>query len=166
VHVSELLNRSVCALAAIVVAGLLAACGSSSSSKTSTSSTSTSASTSGAAGFVSSANNICKSALAKVNAIPKPTSTAGLARYLNQAVPIASNETAQLAALAPPSNLQASYQQFLSLTKRQQALARGAQAAANRGDIARAAVLSQRVQPLSTRSNAVASSIGLTECAK
>ena len=143
-----------------VVLGL-AACGSSSK----TSSTASTA-TSGASGFVSTANSICTTYGAKAAAVPRPSKVSGLTGYLNQVLPVAQQELAKLKALSPPSNQQAAYQRFLSLSQRQLVLTQQALVALNSGDNKKAALLIRREQVLSARGNAAARTAGLVACAR
>lgn len=155
------------ALGAVVLAG----CGGSSDT------TSAGASgTSGASGtalsqdeFVSQANAICKDSNTQVEALKAPTAGSTPADQLptlEKNLSIANDTYAKMSALTPPSDVQAQFAQYLSAAKAQIGLAEDLVIAVNKQDSAKIQSLATQLNAGNSKTDADATSLGLTECAK
>ena len=120
----------------------------------------------GGSDFASKADAICKQSSAQLKAIPRPTTPAGVAPYLNRAGPLLAAAVAKLKTLKAPSDKQAAYQAFLAGSDEELAVVRQAVAVASGGDIAKAASLLQQQSGLITQLHARAKAAGLSACAK
>jgi hypothetical protein len=112
-------------------------------------------------------NAICAGALRDIRALPAPASagasTAGLAKYLQQVVPIIHTEIAGLRKLPRPTRDRALLDRFLAAMGTTEVQYRGLLAAARSGD---AAAVSQALSTIASGPSAdLARQYGLTQCA-
>jgi hypothetical protein len=139
-------------LAAILSAGILSACGGSGASPTAR------------AEFLARANAICASGLRKARQLQQPKSAAGLLPFTERARPIVAKIVAELAAVTPPASSRAAYGKYLAkVTEEVKAI--GQLVVALRGHDIR---LGQSAlgELNSNVSNAEASALGLSQCAR
>jgi hypothetical protein len=120
----------------------------------------------GGSSFTSQANGICKSFTAKINAVAKPTTAAGLATFFDQTLPLVQQGTAKLKALKPPSNKATQYQAYIAVLEQEVAIIQQAAAAAHAGNTNQAVSLARQGGTLSAQDKAAAASLGLSECTK
>lgn len=119
--------------------------------------------------FVSQANAICKEANTKQEALkPPPTGgpSSGFEPFITQSLAITQPLLTQLEALTPPSNLQSDWDKLLADAKAKEALVQKALAAAKANDTSQFSAAIKQVQATAGQGDALAQSIGLTECAK
>jgi hypothetical protein len=117
--------------------------------------------------FVSQANAACKQyqdAYGAVKQPPSNSSTSDVAAYAAQLLPLANRAHAQLAALTPPSDLQAKYTQYLSDNKSQIGLLQDAESAAKAGDVSKTNATLQKLEAGADQVNSEAQDLGLTVC--
>ena len=168
----SIFNRTgLAAIAGCVALGslALAGCGGGGSSSTTGAS-----GTSGAAGttplsqdeFVSQANAACTQYNDAAGALKHPSSNSmsHIAAYTAQLLPLVNRGYAQLAALTPPSDLQAKYAQYLSDTKSQIGLFQDIESAAKAGDASKASATLQKLEAGKGQVDSEAQDLGLTEC--
>lgn len=132
--------------------------------------------TSGASGtalsqdeFVSQANAICKEQNTQVEALKAPTANSTPTEQLpilEQNITIATDTYGKLAAITPPSDMQAKYTQYLSGGKAQIGLANDLVAAIKANDSAKIQSIATQINAGNSKSNSEAGDLGLTECAK
>jgi hypothetical protein len=171
---TSIINRiGLATIAGCVAVGALpfAGCGGSSSSSTTVAS-----GASGAAGtaplsqdeFVSQANAICKETNDKIVGVnaAQSNSLSDLSAMVQDEIPINNEAYAKFAALTPPSDLQAKYNELLSGAKAQEALANQFVDAAKTNDVNQANAILDKAKTLSSRQDSLSKSMGLTECAK
>jgi hypothetical protein len=174
---TSIINRiGLATIAGCVAVGALpfAGCGGSSSSSTTVASGASGAS--GAAGtaplsqdeFVSQANAICKETNDKIVGVnaAQSNSLSDLSAMVQDEIPINNEAYAKFAALTPPSDLQAKYNELLSGAKAQEALANQFVDAAKTNDVNQANAILDKAKTLSSRQDSLSKSMGLTECAK
>jgi hypothetical protein len=143
---------AVAALAALGVAG----CGGGDSNKTLSYSD-----------FGKKANEICKDANTKVNAAGKATGNAQTdAPILAKVIVVIKDSSKKFAELKPPTELQADFDTFKSVTEQQISQAEKAEAAAKAGDQAGYIAVIKGSQSLGKQSDAAASKLGAIECTK
>ena len=119
--------------------------------------------------FVSQANAVCAEANDKteaLKALPSSPTTADVATFTAQSIEIANSSYAALAAITPPSDLQAKYDQWLAAGKAQIAIATKLEQAAKADDTNQVKSIAQQMSSAGDKNNAVATDLGLTECAK
>jgi hypothetical protein len=166
----RIFNRiGLAAIAGCVALGslALAGCGGGGSSSTTGAS-----GTSGAAGttplsqdeFVSQANAACKQYSDAAGALKQPASnsTSDVAAYTAQLLPLVNRAYAQLAALTPPSDLQAKYAQYLSDNKSQIGLLQDLEGAAKAGDASKASAAVQKLDAAKGQVDSEAQDLGLS----
>jgi hypothetical protein len=159
------------ALGSLAVAG----CGGGSSSTTDASGAS---GASGVAGstplskdqFLSQANAICSDVNQKVEALKappeNPQSAAEVVPFLVQGLSVARTGATQLEALNPPPEFQDERDQLVANTKKQLVLTGKAIAAAKANDTSQFQSIANQINAINKQDNEIASSMGLTECAK
>jgi len=153
------------AAASLAVAG----CGGGSSSTTTGASGATGSAPLSQSEFASQANAICKEANTKQEALkPPPTGgpASGFEPFITQSLAITQPLLTQLEALTPPSNLQSDWDKLLADAKAKEALVQKALAAAKANDTSQFSAAIKQVQAMAGQGDALAQSIGLTECAK
>jgi hypothetical protein len=169
------INRiGLAAIAACIAVGALAFAGCGGGSSSSTTGASGASGASGSAPlsqdeFVSQANAICKEGNTKVEALKAPPSggpASGFVSYLEQTIAVQTPLLSQLEALTPPSNLQSDWNKLIADAKQKQALANKALDAAKANDTSQFNAAINQIQAMGNQGDSLASSIGLTECAK
>jgi hypothetical protein len=120
--------------------------------------------------FISQANAICADANGQIEALEAPPQNAQsvteVVPFLEQGFAIASDSATKLEAPTPPSELQSERDELVADTKKKIALTEKAIAAAKADDASQFQALSQQVEAIDNKDDALASSIGITECAK
>ena len=116
------------------------------------------------AAFVARAEGLCTAANRKADALPEPTSFAGLARYLSAYLPIAEKLFADIKALAVPPGDDSTVADMLSAQDVALAKEKEAHAAAQRGNAAQFDRLESEVVTLVTAANAKFDAYGLRAC--
>jgi len=86
--------------------------------------------------------------------------------FITQSLAITQPLLTQLEALTPPSNLQSDWDKLLADAKAKEALVQKALAAAKANDTSQFSAAIKQVQATAGQGDALAQSIGLTECAK
>jgi hypothetical protein len=153
-------------------AGVLAGCGGGSDSTTTAGASGASGTSGGTAlsqdEFVSQANAVCKDVNAKIVALKAPPQgdLSAAADTLDQEIAIITPAISDLSAITPPSDLQSNYTTFVNALKAQVALVTQFASVAKANDTAKAQALAPKIDAASKKNNAVASDLGLTECAK
>ncbi len=167
----SIFNRiGLAAIAGCIALGALAVAGCGSSSSSSSSSTTGASGASGSAPlsqseFVSQANAACKQYQDAYGALkPASNSTSDVAAYAAQGLALANRAYAQLAALTPPSDLQAKYTQYLSDTKSQLGVFQDMESAAKAGDTSKMNAVLQKLEAGAGQVNSEAQDLGLTVC--
>jgi hypothetical protein len=169
----SMFNRiGLAAIAGCVALGALAVAGCGGSSSTDTTGASGASGASGSAPlsqgeFVSQANAACKQYQDAYGAVKQPTSsssTSDVGAYAAQLVSLANRAHAQLAALTPPSDLQAKYSQYLRDNKSQIDLLQDAASAATAGDAGKTSATLQKLEAGADQVNSEAHDLGLTVC--
>jgi hypothetical protein len=99
---------------------------------------------------------------------PPPTGgpASGFEPFITQSLAITQPLLTQLEALTPPSNLQSDWDKLLADAKAKEALVQKALAAAKANDTSQFSAAIKQVQATAGQGDALAQSIGLTECAK
>ena len=142
-------------LAAVGAALLLAGCGGSSGSSSSSSSS-----------FVASANKICAATGAQIEALPAAgNTTTSIAIALGGEIPLITSELSQLKALKPPSSDASDWSSTLSDLAQGSALLPQIEAAAKANNAAQVQALGSQIKPSSDKATALATKLGLTQCA-
>jgi hypothetical protein len=154
------------AIATMAVAG----CGSSSTSTTGASGAT------GASGgtplsqqdFVSQADAACKEGNDKIAALKAPTSSdlSSISSFAAQGLAIDNEIYAKLAAVTPPSDLQAKYSAYLNEAKTQIAAVSQLKDAADAGDSQKVQSIANQISSANDSLDSQAKQLGLTECAK
>jgi hypothetical protein len=119
--------------------------------------------------FVSQGNEICAEANDQVEALQLPAPDepiTALAKPFREAGQITQEGYDKLVALTPPENRQQEFNEFLALGKDSIADSEKAADAAEAGDTQQVQAVIQKAGPREKKSDALASSIGLDECAK
>jgi hypothetical protein len=118
--------------------------------------------------FSKKADEICVDVNAKTDAIgSKITGKAETdAPVYAELLPVVQQGRDDFAALEPPDELKANFDNFLSITDEQIASAKKAEAAAKAGDQAEYVAILKATQPIQQQSNLEASKLGAAECAK
>jgi hypothetical protein len=172
---TSVINRvGLAAIAGCIAVGALAVAGCGGGDDSSTTGAS---GASGAAGatplsqdeFVSQANAACKEANDQVEALELPPDSApvsDLAPVFQQGVDIQNATYDKVAALTPPSDLQADFSAYLAQAKVGIANTEKAVTAAKANDAEQVQALIQDTQDREARSDDLARSLGLDECAK
>jgi len=115
--------------------------------------------------FVSQANAICADANSQVEALQAPGNDIQSAGdYASQVVDISAPLIEQMAALVPPADLQAQFDDYVQSVRDQSDLAQQLADAADAGDTQQAQSIAQQLQAADNDPQAKA--LGLTECAK
>jgi hypothetical protein len=173
---TSIINRiGLAAIAGCVAVGSLALAGCGGGDDT------TSAGTTGASGvagteplskeeFVSQANAICADASQQIEALEAPPENAQslteVVPFFTQGLAIARETAAELEALTPPAELQDERDQLVADAKKELALAAKQLAGLKANDAAQFEALKGQVDAIEKKDDRIASSIGLTECAK
>ena len=116
------------------------------------------------AAFVARAESLCTAANRKADALPEPTSFAGLARYLSAYLSIAEKLFADIKALAVPPGDDSAVADMLTAQEQALAKEKEAHAAAQRGNAAQFDRLETEVITLVTAANAKFDAYGLRAC--
>jgi hypothetical protein len=113
--------------------------------------------------FVSQANAACKQYTDAAGALKQPSSsTSDVAAFAAQLLPLVNRAYAQLAALTPPSDLQAKYAQYLSDNKSQIGLLQDLEGAAKAGDASKASAAVQKLDAAKGQVDSEAQDLGLS----
>jgi hypothetical protein len=115
--------------------------------------------------FTKKANAACAAAGAKVEALPK-IAQANLVETFDKEAEILSSLVTKLDAIKPPSAKHAKYKAMLAETRKQITLARQTGAAVEKGQKAKAESLARQLLKAGDRSDALATSLKLSDCAK
>ena len=151
-------------VAGVAAVGLAAGCGSS-SSKSLQGGTSSNAALSETE-FVSRASAACSTANGQVSGLTQPTENSAIASYAGRVLSIEQGLRANLVSLVPPASKQAAYTKYLGLADEQIAKTTEFQRAAQANEIQRVESIGKEVQSLGGQAHALASELGLAECAK
>lgn len=119
--------------------------------------------------FISQANAICADTNQKVQALqalPQNAQLSDAVPVLTQVLGLAKDSEAKLDALTPPAELQQERDKLVANAAKEQALAEKLITAAKANDASQFQSLTQQLDALDNQDNAIAKSIGLTECAK
>jgi hypothetical protein len=146
-------------LAAVAVAALLVACGSSSGP--------TSVKKSGTLSkpdWIAAADNICADALRQTAALPKPSTTDELVSQLDKLIVIYEHEQAELRKLVPEEREQAAVDAVVEAAGVQVTLARGLREAARTGDTTAIAAFGNANAAKAQQAQRVAQDYGLKVC--
>jgi hypothetical protein len=147
----------------------LTGCGGGSSSSTTGASGAAGATPLSQDAFVSQANAVCKEENAKFSSLKALTPQSHLSDFatlMEQTNAIAQDRVTKLAALTPPTDLQAQYSQYLSERKAQIAQADQVIAAAKSGDESKVQAALQKAQATGANTVPEARALGITECVK
>jgi hypothetical protein len=172
----SIINRiGLAAIAGCIAAGSLAVAGCGGGDDTTTTGAGGASGASGSAPlskeeFISQANAICADANGQIQALEAPPQNAQsvteVVPFLEQGFAIASDSATRLEALTPPSELQSERDKLVADTNKQKALTEKLIAAAKADDASQFQALSQQIDAIDKRDDAIARSIGVTECAK
>jgi hypothetical protein len=117
--------------------------------------------------FVSQADAACKEANDKIETLKAPTSDlSSLVPFADQSLALENAAYAKLAALTPPSDLQAKYSKYLSDVKAQIAQVAPLKAAAEAGDTQKVQDLANQLKASGSTIDSQAKALGLTECSR
>jgi hypothetical protein len=139
-----------------VVAGLVAACGSSSSHTLSH------------AQLVQRGNAICQKFDEQLRALPRPTNPLEVGAYIKKAVPLEKLALTKLERLTPSKGDEAEYKQFVAQVRRETTLAQNelvpaAQLPTNPKHVR---FILDKLAAMDRQGNAIANKLGLTSCGK
>lgn len=115
--------------------------------------------------FVARANAVCSAGAARLKPLQQPTDMPSTATYMAEALPIAQEARAKLAALTPPSSKQTEYVHLLDLTAQGISKVEELRRAAEANEEKRVQSLSNDLSALGQEENSAATNLGLTECA-
>ncbi|MCC6224409.1 MAG: hypothetical protein IT201_13085 [Thermoleophilia bacterium] len=146
-------RRAAAAVAALALAGVAAGCGG------------------GGGGdrlskeeFIAQADAICKQANADIDALGEPTSLEEIVTLAASAIKIQEESLAELRALKPPEEDEATLNEAYDLVEQQVEVGKKVQAAAEAGDMETIEALIAENEPLDEQADQIALDYGLTEC--
>ena len=119
----------------------------------------------GGSSYPSSADSICKQYNKKINAVPRPTSTAGLSGYIVQVTPLFHQAIAKLKAVKPPSDKKAAYDRYVTALNREATTLDQAGGIAKTNTRQAIGLLLTAQQQLSSEEKSQAKAAGLKTCA-
>jgi len=117
------------------------------------------------ADFTAEANELCRSANAKIAALPEPSDVDGLTRYIEQMTSVTSAAVDRFAKLDPPAELRNDVEAYVANGRRVIALADRLADATLSGDRAALKELQAEGDRLDADSDERAANMGLKECA-
>ncbi len=114
--------------------------------------------------FIAQADAICKEANEKLDALGEPASFEEVASLAGDAIAIQEDAIAQLRALEPPAEDEATLNEAYALLDRQVEVGRQIQEAAAAGDAAKIEELVAEIEPIDEEADQIAADYGLEEC--
>jgi hypothetical protein len=141
------------AVAAAVLAALLAGCGGDGGHRLSQDT------------YVSQADAICRAMDAKQKQLTAPSSLDAIPGYVDRALPTVDDGIAKLRRLRPPAELDRAVKDWLASLDEARGLLVDLAEAAAANDAAKVQSLGAQATTLTTKTHALAGSIGLTDCA-
>jgi hypothetical protein len=116
--------------------------------------------------YLTKANAVCSTANAALRKVPAPVSISGIPAYVDRALPALDRAISRLHAFRPPAALQKDVDRWLSALAELRSTLAADRSAAGRNDAKKVAALGAAGASTTRRANALASSIGLTDCAR
>lgn len=118
------------------------------------------------ADFTAQANELCRSANAKIAALPEPSDVDGLKHYIEQMTSVTSAAVDRFARLDPPAELRNDVEAYVANGRRVVALADRLADATLSGDQTALKALQAEGDRLDADSDERAANMGLTDCAR
>jgi hypothetical protein len=115
--------------------------------------------------YVEKADAICREVVRKERALPVPSSIAEIPGYVDGALPIIDGAVKDLRSLRPPKDMEDEVNEWLKQTVETRSKLEGLRSAAQGGDADKVRAVSAKVTAMNERRDALARSIGLTDCA-
>jgi hypothetical protein len=116
--------------------------------------------------YVAKADAICRTANAQTRKLRAPTTVAGIPAYVDRALPVLDSAIGRLRALRPPANLEPGVKNWLGAVGDARGALAAMRTAAQQGDTAKASSEGAAGASANRRANALAGSLGLTDCAR
>jgi len=114
--------------------------------------------------YIAQADAICKAANEKIDALGEPASLEEVAALATSAIEIQEGSLAELRALKPPEEDEATLNEAYALVEQQVEVGKKVKAAAEAGDLEAIQTLIAENEPLDDQADKIAADYGLTEC--